>query len=184
MKNKHISIILVVGLILMATTVRVVNAQMHLYNLAPLAALGLFSGAIIKDMKYAFIVALAAQFCADLYFQVFTSTPGFYGISQIFTYAALIAATFLGTRMNKVNTLNTVVYTFCASTLFFLISNLGVWAAGFWGAGTQGLVTTYIMGIPFFKYTIMGDMAGSIVLFGGYFLLEKALTGKMQKAHI
>ncbi|MBA3829753.1 MAG: hypothetical protein H0X33_12505 [Taibaiella sp.] len=182
MKNNKINIALAIGLVLMTATARIVYREMHMFNFAPIAAIGLFSGAVIKDRRLAFLVALLSQFVADMYFQLFTNTPGFYGISQLFTYGALLAVTFLGTRMNSIKALPVLGYTIAASTIFFIISNLGVYACGWWGYSFNGFTTTYIMAIPFFKNTLAGDMIGSVFLFGGYFLLKQAFTTNMQKA--
>lgn len=182
MKNNNLNILIVALLILMAAAARVMNAEMHLYNFAPMAALGLFSGAIIKDRRIAFLLAISGQLLADVYFQLFTNTPGFYGMSQLFTYAALMGATMLGVWMTKLNVKNIFLYTFGASTLFFLVSNFGVWVTGLYGTGFSAFVTTYTMAIPFFKNAIIGDLAGSTLLFGSYFLLQQAFAGKMQKA--
>ena len=182
MKRNNINSLLVVLLVAMAVSVRVLNREMHLPNFAPLAAIGLFSGAVIKDRRLAFLVPLLGQFLADVYFQLFTATAGFYDISQLFTYGGLAAAAFLGTRMTKPSAVNVLAYTFGASTLFFLISNFGVWLAGWYGHSFGALVQTYVLGLPFFKYTIAGDMAGGVLLFGTYFLIQNALASKMQKA--
>ena len=79
MKRSNINIIIAVSLVVLSIVTRVLNAQVQFYNFAPLLAVGLFSGVIIKDRKYLpFLVTLAGQFFADLYFQKFTNTPGFY----------------------------------------------------------------------------------------------------------
>jgi hypothetical protein len=182
MKSNYSNILIAAMLILMASTARVVNTEMHLYNLAPLAALGLFSGAVVKDKRYAFMLPLLGQLLADVYFQLFTNVQGFYGISQLFTYAGLAAATMLGSYMKNLKALNVAAYTLGASTLFFLISNFGTFLTGYYGHGMSALQTTYVMAIPFFKYTVEGDMAGSILLFGTYYLLQQAMLKKMQKA--
>ncbi|PZF71433.1 DUF6580 family putative transport protein [Taibaiella soli] len=182
MKRNYSNILIAAGLIFMAAATRVLNADMHLYNFAPVAALGLFSGAVIKDKRYAFLLALLGQFAADLYFQLFTNVQGFYGISQLFTYAGLISATFLGTKMGAVKPVKVLGYTLGASTLFFIVSNFGVWAEGMYGYNFAGLVKTYTMGLPFFKNTILGDLSGSVVLFGLYTLLQRSFFSKMEKA--
>jgi hypothetical protein len=65
-----------------------------------------------------------------------------------------------------------VAYLFGASTLFFLVSNLGYFAAGFNGYTFSGLVKTYVDAIPFFRNTFTGDLLGGSVLFGMYFLAQ------------
>lgn len=183
MKRNYTNIIIAAVLILIAASARIANREMHLPNFAPLAALSLFSGAIIKDKRLAFLAPLLGQLIADVYFQLFTSTPGFYDVyTQVFTYGGLFAATILGMNMAKPKALNVLAYTFGASTLFFLVSNFGVWLAGWYGYSFTSLLKTYILGIPFFKFTFIGDMAGGILLFGTYFLLQSFTVSKMQKA--
>lgn len=183
MKRNYTNILIAAVLVLIAASARIANREMHLPNFAPLAALSLFSGAIIKDKRIAFLTPLLGQFIADVYFQLFTNTPGFYDVcTQLFNYGGLIAATVLGMRMAKPKPLNALAYTFGASTLFFLVSNLGVWAAGWYGYSFNSFFKTYRLGLPFFRYTFMGDMAGGILLFGTYFLLQAAYSSKMQKA--
>ncbi|MFI5196682.1 MAG: DUF6580 family putative transport protein [Chitinophagales bacterium] len=183
MKRNNINILLAIFLILIAATARIVNAGLHIPNIVPIAAISLFSGAIIKDKRgLAFLVPLLGQFLADVYFQLFTAVPGFYDLAgQLFTYGALICATALGTTMKEPKPLTSLAYVFGASTTFFLISNFGYFAHGWNGYSFAGLTKTYIDGIPFFKYTLAGDMAGGVILFGGYFLVQHLLIKKAQK---
>ncbi|XZF16502.1 DUF6580 family putative transport protein [Chitinophagaceae bacterium MMS25-I14] len=183
MKNNTTNILIATGLVLMATVSRIVNTEMHLYNFAPLAALGLFSGAVIKDKRYAFLLPLLAQLLADGYFQLFTKVQGFYP-GQLFTYLGLAAATLLGTTMGQPKAAKVLGYTIGGSVLFFIFSNFGTFTTGFWGTGFKGLVTTYTMGLPFFKNTLIGDLAGSTILFGAYALLQRSTENKMQKATV
>jgi hypothetical protein len=64
-----------------------------------------------------------------------------------------------------------------ASILFFLVSNFGVWlVAGGVAPYTRdgaGLLNTYLLGIPFFGNTLLGDMVTSGVLFGAYYLIQQ-----------
>ena len=186
MKRTNIDYILAFFLILMAVVARIVNANMHIHNFVPIAAISLFSGVIIKDKRgLAFMVPLLGQFLADVYFQLFTHIPGFYDIiGQLFNYGALIGATALGRRMGAPKPSGTLAYIFGASTIFFLVSNFGYFAGGWNGYTLAGLVTTYADGVPFFKYTIAGDMAGGVLLFGGYFLVQYMSVKKMIKAKI
>ena len=181
MKRNYTNIILAGGLIMMAAVARIVNAEMALYNFAPVAALGLFSGAMVKDKRYAFLFAILAQLCGDIYFQLFTDTPGFYGISQIFTYIGLVAVTALGFALKQPKALSIFGFTLAASVIFFIVSNFGHFAHGWNGYSGSGLVKTYVDALPFFKNSLIGDMAGSIILFGAYHLLQLSLSAKMVK---
>jgi hypothetical protein len=180
MKRTNITVFLVIFLVALGAFTRIINAQMHLPNLAPLAAIALFSGYMIKEKRsLAFLVALLGQFIADVYFQLFTSIPGFYDLTgQLFNYSALIAAAALGSTMKQSTPVTALTHLFGASTAFFLISNFGYFANGWNGYSFAGLVKTYVDGIPFFKYTLMGDMAGGVLLFGGYYIVRQSLAKK------
>ena len=186
MKRTNINILLAVFLVLMAASARILNAGLHIPNVVPIAAIGLFSGAIIKDKRsLAFLVPLLGQFLADAYFQFFTKIPGFYDVtSQLFNYAALIGATALGVTMKQPKVATTVPYLLGASLTFFIISNFGYFASGWNGYSVPAFFKTYIDAIPFFKYTLAGDLVGGALLFGGYFFVQQKLIDKTAKAKI
>lgn len=192
MKNNKLNFLIAAGLIIMAGVARIVNHELHLYNFAPLCALGLFSGAVIKDKRIAILLPVLAQLMGDLYISIFTTWQGFYGIEQVFVYAALLLVTFMGSTMKEPKALKVLGYTVGGAVLFFILSNFGVWVAMQtgksdlynYGTGFTGLVNTYVAAIPFFKNTLLGELSGSIMLFGAYYLLQVAVIGKAQKAKI
>lgn len=90
-KNKNtFTIIAVSTLILFAIASRVLNTHYHWYGFAPLVAISLFSGVMIKNKTYAFLLPLLACLLSDIALQLFTTASGFYGISQYFVYAAMV----------------------------------------------------------------------------------------------
>lgn len=182
MKRNYTNIILASGLILMAAAARIINAEMHLYNLAPVAAVGLFSGAVIKDKRLSFILPLLAMFISDLYFKLFTDINGFYGIEQWFVYGGMALVTMLGTTMKNRNAARILGYSLAGSVVFFIVSNFGSFVGGMYGYGFNGLTQTYVMALPFFKNTIAGDLIGNVALFGLYALAQRAFTTNAQKA--
>ncbi|HYC28481.1 MAG TPA: DUF6580 family putative transport protein [Chitinophagaceae bacterium] len=187
MKQNKINIILAVGLILMAAAARIVNHELHFWNLAPVAAVGLFGGSVIHDRKLAFLMPLLALFIGDLYIQLFPTNAlqrGFYGMEQAFVYGAMVLVTLLGTRMKQPKVAKVLGFSLSSSLVFFAVSNLGAFAGGMWGYDLNGLTTTYVMGIPFFKYTLLGDLIGNAALFGGYYLLQQAAGSRLQSARI
>lgn len=194
MNQKHTQILLAAGLILLAASTRIMNAEMHWYHLAPVASLGLFSGAVIKDKRYAFLFTLCAQLISDLYIQFFTQYPGFYGMEQLFVYGGMALVTLLGTRMGKPGALKIAGYSIAGSLIFFLVSNFGVWVSiqfgvdlyGY-GKGVPGLINTFLMALPFYTKTgttlffnsIIGDLLFSGILFGLYYALQPKTTATL-----
>lgn len=173
------TILLCTALILVAAISRIINAETHWYNFGPMVAISLFSGSVLKNKSYAYILPLAAYFLSDLYLQL-VHHNGFYGISQFFVYGGMALVVTLGAFMKKINVARVAGFTIGGSLLFWLISNFGVFLGGYWGTGLQGLATTYLMALPFYNKmgtelffnAILGDLIFSGVLFGAYALLK------------
>lgn len=183
MKRNNTTILLAIFLVFITVLARIINAGLHIPNIVPIAALSVFCGAIIKENRaLAFLIPILGQFIADVYFQLFTNIPGFYDLSGMaFNYAALIAATGLGTLLKEPKMLKSVGFAIGGSLVFFLVSNFGYFAHGWNGYSITGLTKTYIDAIPFFKNTFMADAIGGVLLFGGYFVAQQQLLKKAQK---
>ena len=171
-------IALVAGIILATVALRLIFNEMRWFNLVPIAALGIFSGSILKNKTMAYLIPFGALFVTDIFFQLFTETPGFYSWAQAFTYGAVILVTLMGTNLNPRKGLNVLGYTIGGSLVFFLVSNFGVWAEGMLYPRTiTGLVECFSMALPFYKSEFAtqlfansfgADMLFSIVAFGIY----------------
>ena len=148
---KRNNILIAGGLILIAAIARIVNYEVEVYNLAPVAALGLFAGSVLNNKRIAYIFALLAMLISDIYIEFFTSMSGFYDISQFFVYGSMILITLMGTTLKKRNPLRIAGYSITGSAIFFILSNLGTYFTGYWGFGIEGLMTTYTAAIPFAK---------------------------------
>jgi len=48
--------------------------------------------------------------------------------------------------------------------LFYLITNFGVWTGGLYGYNIEGLLTSYILGIPFFGFSIISTIIFSSII--------------------
>lgn len=182
MKRNDINTLIAITLVISAIILRITCQSLHVYNFVPMAAIGLFSGAVVKDRRMlSLFVPLAGQFIADLYFQFFTSTPGFYP-GQFMNYVAILSTGLLGITMKQPKPGTVLAYIFGASTVFFVVSNLGHFLAGYNGYTFAGFSKTYIDAIPFYKNTIAGDLVGGILMFGGFFLAQRLFLNKLNKA--
>ncbi|MES2478965.1 MAG: DUF6580 family putative transport protein [Bacteroidota bacterium] len=182
MKNNQL--LMASGLVLLAVVSRIICAETGAYNFAPVVAIGLVSGMLVKETRTAILIALLGQFLADVYFQIFPTptNTGFYGFGQFFVYAGLIAAAFIGKAMNKVNTVTILGGTLAASVAFFIISNFGFFAQGYNGYSISSFVKTYVDALPFFKSSLIADFIGSTVLFGVYFAVKSLTSAKLKQA--
>ena len=48
--------------------------------------------------------------------------------------------------------------------LFFLITNFGVWITGYYGYSFDGLITSYVLALPFFGYTLVSTLIFSVLI--------------------
>jgi hypothetical protein len=91
-----------------------------------------------------------------------------------FVYGSFILVSFLGKFLVKdKQPLKLISFSLLSSILFFLITNFGVWlATEMYSKTISGLITSYYMGLPFFRNTILSDLVYSFTLFYGYTYLE------------
>jgi hypothetical protein len=139
----------------------------HPPNLTSVTAVALFGGAYFSDRRLAFLVPLAALFLSDL-------VLGFYHHMEI-VYASFALIVCIGLWLQKNRSpLHIAGAALASSLLFFLLTNFGIWAFGsFYPMTLNGLIACYVAAIPFFRNTLLGDVLYTIVLFGGFALLER-----------
>ena len=180
-KSKQFIYILLV--VLATAAWRVINAQMAWYHLVPMAALGLFTGSVVRNNRLAYLIPLAGMFLSDLGLSLFTHTPGFYGYSQLINYAALAGVVVLGRGLQHRNAINIGAYSISGSLLFFIVSNFSTFMSGYYGYSVAALRECYVMAIPFYKNematsffvnSLQADLIFSFVAFGIYHVLSKS----------
>jgi uncharacterized protein DUF6580 len=139
----------------------------HPWNFAPVGAMALFSGALVRDRRLAFLFPLAALFAGDLFL-------GFYKIT-IVVYASFLLSVLIGRWLQNRRAVAPIAgATLLGATQFFIVTNFGVWALGTWYPHTlAGLGACYVAGIPFFWNTLAGDAAYAALFFGGFALAER-----------
>ena len=64
----------------------------------------------------------------------------------------------------KRNFINRIIGAVGAAFLFYIITNFGVWLAGHNTSGSETLIITYILGIPFFINNIIATVFFSLIL--------------------
>ncbi|SMO92966.1 DUF6580 family putative transport protein [Gracilimonas mengyeensis] len=170
MKNKRFLVLS--GFIVIAALSRIVP---HPYNFAPIGAMSIFGAAYFTDKKFSFLLPLAAMFVSDLlvnnllyanfYGGFVLFTPGFwwmYGSIALIVLAGIFI-------LKKVNTKTVIAGSLSASIIFFLVTNFGAWLGNpIYPQGLEGLFMSYAAGIPFFHYTVLGDLVYSGVMFGAF----------------
>jgi len=167
MSNNAARILVILIAIVAAAALRLVP---HPPNFTPIGAMALFSGAMLGRRG---VIALAAPLGALL---LSDAILGFYPGMAV-NYLAVGLIVLLGSRaLREVAPLRLLGSALAASILFFVVSNLGVWAmSGMYPLTAAGLAACFVAAIPFFQNTLAGDLFYSALLFGGFALLERAL---------
>ena len=161
-KNINARFIFITAAICVAAISRVFP---HIPNFTPIAAMALFGGAYLKDKRLAFIVPMAAMLLSDLFI-------GFHN-TMIYVYAAFAFTTFIGLGLRKGVKVGTLfIASLASSVIFFLVTNFGVWAANGFQSGAIGMISTYVLGVPFFRMTLLGDLFYNTILFGAFYLAQ------------
>jgi len=151
--KKDISLLLVIILIGVAG-----RLLPHPPNFTPITALALFSGAVLKR-KWLPLVIMAVS---DLFLGLHSLIP--------YTWGSILLITLLGSRLNwKAMPL--------ASFLFFVVTNFGVWLQGWYAMTLKGLVECYVMALPFYRNSILGDAFYTFAIFGAYKLAQELSRG-------
>lgn len=182
MKSTRSVILALVLMIVVAALYRIIPNRPP--NFAPQLAIAIFGGAIfIKNKKWAFSLPLVSMILSDLLYQALYTTgnasiPGFYE-GQWQNYLLIGALVAFGFLMKKINVVNIAISSVAASATFFVLSNFVVWAG--W-QGTRGLnrprtfdglMMTYVDGLPFYWNSLVSTLLFSGVLFGGWYLLTR-----------
>ena len=140
----------------------------HPPNFAPVAAIGLFAGAL-SGRRIGWLVPLLALLASDL-------VLGFYHpVGMLWNYLAFGSCLLLGSGwLGRSRTFGRVAGAVLASSVaFFVLSNFGMWASGYYPRTWAGLVECYVAAVPFFRNTLASDVLYSAALFGGYALLAR-----------
>ncbi len=181
---------LIITLTLLAIALFLSRMIPHSANWGPALAICAFAGFLARKNPMGFVIPAIAWFATDLYL-------GFYE-GMLFNYIALFGCTFGGISWAVLNKkypgLRKGLASYfgfagsgvMASTLFFLVSNFGVWfyqapqCQPFNGAG---LFTCYVGGLLFYWPTLISTTAWMLVFAGAYqWIREQAQEWLLERA--
>ena len=136
----------------------------HPPNFTSLLALSFYVPALL-GIRY--LPALIVSFIVtDLFI-------GFHGVT-LFTWGSVIFIG-LGAKFFARTISTRISGSLLGAFLFFIITNFGVWTTGFYGFTYGGLISCYILAIPFFAYSFISTfLVSTIIETVNYFLKIKS----------
>ena len=147
--NINKNLLLVLGIIGVLTLSRLIP---HPPNFTPILGMAVFSGAIINRRLIAYLISLVAMLISDLYLGFHSGMP--------IIYFSLALCVLIGTFIEaRVTILNFALGISAGVIVFYLITNFAVWyGSGMYDYSFSGLITCYVMALPFLQNTIISSM--------------------------
>ncbi|MBK8845195.1 MAG: hypothetical protein IPO27_01040 [Bacteroidetes bacterium] len=160
---RNIVILILVGLAIIARLIP------HWPNFTPVAAIALFCGCYLKDRRWAIAIPIIVMLISDM---ILFISKGY--SPSVSVYASLMLISTLGFLLKGREQRQTImVASLVGSLIFFFVTNFGVWLLNdYYSKNLAGLATCYIKAIPFFRYTVMGDLFFNLLLFGSFALIR------------
>ncbi len=148
----------------------------HPPNFAPVGSMSLFAGARLPVWQ-AYLVPMALMAITDPILASFYHVAAFSKF-QLFIYASFLISVWLGRRLRGTQGVSRIAALAVVNSIqFFLITNFGSWL---WFQSyphtLSGLASCYVAAIPFFGWTLAGDLFYTGVLFGLYAWLTRTVA--------
>jgi hypothetical protein len=163
-------------------------------NFAPVAALALFAGYFFHSRWTALALPLVVMMITDL------AIGGYHPLMMTVVYAALAVPVFFRGPLRRCGAVSAerqvsawaaaatstgglVACSLAASVFFYVVTNFGHWVIyDMYDKTAAGLFHCYAAALPFFRYTLAGDLAFACILFGGHALAVNLAAEKKSEA--
>ncbi|MBI2885240.1 MAG: hypothetical protein HYY15_03600 [Candidatus Omnitrophica bacterium] len=147
------------------------RALPHPPNVTLLSAIALFGGTALPK-RWSLIVPLASIAISD-------ALIGFHDVI-LFTWAGVALTAVLGWWVRREPRPGRIVRaSLIGSTMFFLLTNFGVWLVGSHGAmypkTLEGLWSCYAAAVPFYRNALVADLIYTGSLFAAYAWMSRRL---------
>ena len=154
MINKNVFVLLLIFIAILSRFLP------HPPNFTPITAIALLSSKGFYNRWIVILIPILSLFISDLFLGLHGTIP--------FVYASFILIAVLGMYIKKIN----IVMVLLSSTVFFLVSNFGVWLLHY-PISFEGLLKCYTLALPFFLNTILGDLVYGGLLIYPFYVLQR-----------
>ena len=149
----------------------------HPPNVTPVGASSLFAGARLNGWM-AYLLPILVMAVTD-------PLVGGYTRSTPIIYLSFLISVWIGRRVaSSDSALRIGGACLLSSVQFFLLTNFSTWMMGtFYAKSLAGLAACYVSALPFFGYTVLGDLFFTAAIFGLYALLTRTIAHSESTAH-
>ena len=135
----------------------------HPPNFTPLLGMAVFSGVIFDRKIFAFVVPLVAMLLSDL-------VIGFHSSMPIIYFAIMLNVGVGYLLVSKFSYLKSILALVSGALIFFMVTNFAVWlGSGMYSQDLNGLISCYIMALPFFQNTLISSLIYGL---GAFYLFD------------
>ena len=151
-------------------------------NFKPVAAVAIFLGFYCRDQRLAVGAVLGLMLVSDLFLGFYS--PFLMGAVYASIAIACGLGTVLGRRLQKSNSIGSRIGTvsvaaIVAAVVFYLTTNIAVVFASPWYPNSiSGILQSLVAGLPFFKYTLAGNLMFTVGIFAAYYWLASLRVPK------
>ena len=149
----------------------------HPPNVTPLGSSSLFAGARLNGWM-AYLLPILVMAVTD-------PLVGGYTRATPVIYLSFLISVWIGRRVRNTESAFRIGGACLLSSLqFFLLTNLATWMFGtLYAKSLAGLATCYVAALPFFGYTLLGDLFFTAAIFGLYALLTRTIAQSERTMH-
>ncbi|MDE0661370.1 MAG: hypothetical protein OXI79_17180 [Gammaproteobacteria bacterium] len=149
----------------------------HPPNFAPATAVALFGCVFFSRRWHAGAVVVLGMIVSDWFI-------GFYDTGVMLTvYASLLMPLVAQRFLGKSNAVRLGTVAVVSGVGFYLTTNAAVWFfTNAYPPTLDGLAASYLAGLPFLKWTLLGNVFYTAVLFGTYGIVRRSVAGIAQPA--
>lgn len=150
----------------------------HPPNFAPVGAMSLFAGARLPVWQ-AYLIPLVLMAATDPILAIVYGVPA-YSPFQLVSYASFLISVWIGRRLRATTSVPRILTaTLLNAVQFFVFTNFASWV---WFKdythNAAGLVACYTAALPFFRWTLLGDLFYVGVFFGLHAWLSRRVSDR------
>ncbi len=167
-------------MIIVLTAVRLLTYKYQVWsNFTPVGAIAIFGGVYFNEKWKAYLIVLLTFFVSDVIINhSYTSHWSLWSSDTFWNCVCFSIIVFVGSRIKKLNLVNSVIILLAPVTIHWLIMDLP-WingAASLYPYSVLGYWEALVAALPFERNMLLGDAAFGLVLFGGFELAKSKYT--------